>query len=204
MYQNFMEQIDLSSAQIESKIKTMNLIFPGQKDDKMEWKTMPPMFISSFYEYVALNNTIPSQKEFWDFYYQTNKNNFQNYILENINFLKARCYRAYPSFIRDIHFYYIMVESKLFDNVFYHPDVDIKYGIDFVLKYKKIRFGINCFINTSRSHQGRAKKIFRHPHVKSLALIDLPVDFSSCKKCGRFFLYSNRELLQLKELLEKK
>lgn len=204
MLPNFMEKINLSSQSIESQICRMNLQFSSEKDNVMEWKTKPPPFIYAFYNFVAENNRIPKQLEYWGFYYTQNRNNFSEYIKKNITLLKARCMRAFPSFVRDIHFYYILKESKRFDEVKYHPKIDIEYGIDFVVKYRGKRFGINCFIDTERSKKGRGKKKFRHSPVTKIVLVDLPVNFKGCKTCGQFFLYSQRELHQLINVLSKK
>lgn len=198
-----MEKINLSSQSIESQICPMKLQFSKKKDEVMEWKTKPPPFIYAFYNFVAEHNRIPEQLEYWGYYYTHNRNNFSEYIQKNIVLLKARCLRAFPSFVRDIHFYYILQESNQFAEVKYHPKIDIEYGIDFVVKYRGKRFGINCFINTRRSKKGRGKKAFRHEPVDKITLVDLPVNFDGCKTCGQFFLYSQRELHQLISILSK-
>ena len=197
MYQNFMDNINLSSKIIETQIAPMKLTFLAEKNHEIEWKTMPPMFIYSFYNFIAKHNRIPTQTEFWNFYCHENKNNFTDKVKNSLRSLQARAFRAYPSFVRDVHFYYILVESEMFDRVFYHPEVDVKYGIDFVVRYKDKNFGVNCYIETPRSQQGRKKKQFRHSKVKKLIHIDLPVHFKGSKKCGQFYLYSQRELTQL-------
>lgn len=204
MYQNFLDKINLSSKTIEAQIASMKLIFLVQKDHDIEWKTMPPMFIYSFYNFIAIYNRIPTQIEFWNFYYQENKNNFTDKVKKSLRALQARAFRAYPSFVRDIHFYYVLIESEMFDRVLYHPDIDIKYGIDFVVRYKEKNYGINCYIDTPRSHQGREKKQFRHEKLKKLILINLAVNFKGSKKCGPFYLYSQRELTQLLKILNEK
>lgn len=204
MYQNFMDKINLSCKTIEDQIAPMKLTFFVQKDNEIEWKTMPPMFIDSFYKFVAHYNRIPPQTEFWNFYCHENKDNFTDKLKKSLRALQARAFRAYPSFVRDIHFYYVLAESNLFDRVFYHPEVDVKYGIDFVVRHKEKNFGVNCYIDTPRSHQGREKKQFRHGKPKNLILIDLPVNFKGSKKCGQFYLYSQRELTQLLKILNEK
>jgi len=203
MYQNFLEKINLSTKTIEQQIAPMKLTFLVQKDHEIEWKTMPPMFIYSFYNFIANHNRIPTQVEFWNFYCQENKNNFSDKVKNSLQALQARAFRAYPSFVRDVHFYFILVESKMFDRVFYHPEVDVKYGIDFIVRYKDKNYGVNCYIDTPRSHQGREKKQFRHSKVKKLIHIDLPVHFKGSKKCGQFYLYSQRELIQLLKILDE-
>ncbi|MFZ5517907.1 MAG: hypothetical protein ACOY90_14780 [Candidatus Zhuqueibacterota bacterium] len=181
----------------------MKLEFPSQKDETMEWRTKPPSFIEAFYNFVAETNRIPEQLEYWGYYYTRNKNNFSEYIHKNIQLLKARCLRAFPSFVRDIHFYYILQESNCFDAVSYHPKIDVEYGIDFVVTYRGRRFGINCFINTLRSKKGRGKKVSRHNPVTHISLVDLPVHFKGSKTCGQFYLYSERELQTLISILSK-
>jgi len=203
MYQNFLENINLSSTIIEAQIAAMKLTFLVQKDPEIEWKTMPPMFIYSFYNFIANHHRIPAQIEFWNFYCQENKNNFSDKVKKSFRALQARAFRAYPSFVRDVHFYYVLAESGMFDQVFYHPEVDVKYGIDFVVRYKEKNFAVNCYIDTPRSHQGREKKQFRHSKVKKLIPIDLPVHFKGSKKCGQFYLYSQRELIQLLKILNE-
>lgn len=203
MYKNFMDKINLSSKTIETQIAPMKLTFLVQKDNEIEWKTMPPMFIYSFYQFISNHNRIPAQTEFWNFYCQENKNNFTDKVKKSLRALQARAFRAYPSFVRDVHFYYVLVESEMFDRVLYHPDIDIKYGIDFVVRYKEKNFGVNCYIDTPRSQQGREKKQFRHSKVKNLIHIDLPVHFKGSKKCGQFYLYSQRELSQLLKILNE-
>jgi len=198
-----MDKINLSRKAIEAQIQSMSLEFFSQKDERIEWKTKPPSFILSFYKFVYYKKRIPHQIEFWKYYSEENKNDFSENIKQYLPALKARCYRAYPSFVRDIHFYYLMVESNLFEQVLYHPEIDIKYGIDFVVRYKEKNFGINCYIDTPRSQQGREKKQFRHSKVKNLIHIDLPVHFKGCKKCGQFYLYSQRELSQLLKILNE-
>jgi len=160
-------------------------------------------FIEAFYNFVAETNRIPEQLEFWGYYYTRNKASFSEYIHKNIQLLKARCLRAFPSFVRDIHFYYILKESKCFDAVSYHPKIDVEYGIDFVVTYRGKRFGINCFINTIRSKKGRGKKALRHNPVTHISLVDLPVHFKGSKTCGQFYLYSERELQALISILSK-
>lgn len=203
MYQNFLEKINLSSKTIEQQITPMKLTFLVQKDHEIEWKTMPPMFIYSFYNFIANHNRVPTQAEFWNFYCHENKTNFSDKVKKSFRALQARAFRAYPSFVRDVHFYYILAESQMFDRVFYHPEVDVKYGIDFIVRYKDKNFGVNCYIDTPRSHQGREKKQFRHEKIKKLILINLPVNFKGSKKCGQFFLYSQRELIQLLKILDE-
>ncbi len=203
MYQNYMDNIKLSSQIIEDQIKPMKLFFLVQMDDEIEWKTMPPMFIYSFYKFIAHYSRIPTQAEFWSFYYHENKTQFSDKVKQNLQSLQARVYRAYPSFVRDVHFYYILAESEIFSQVIYHPEIDIKYGIDFIVRYKERCFGVNCYIDPPRSHQGREKKQFRHESTKKLILINLPVNFKGSKKCGQFYLYSQRELIQLISILDQ-
>ncbi len=203
IYQNFMEKIPLSTRAIEAQLRSMKLAFFIEKDEQMEWKTMPPMFIYSFYRFIAQFRRLPDQSEFWQFYLTENQANFTEQIKNHLSALQARAFRAYPSFVRDVHFYYLLAESREFDRVLYHPDIDVKYGIDFIVQYRGQYFGVNCYISTPRSFQGREKKQFRHAKLTRLVLVDLPVHFKGSKKCGPFYLYSERELNQLITILNQ-
>ncbi|MDZ7334535.1 MAG: hypothetical protein ONB32_05185 [candidate division KSB1 bacterium] len=198
-----MEKIPLSTQVIETQLQSMKLAFFMEKDDQIEWKTMPPMFIYSFYRFIAKFHRLPNQAEFWQFYLDENQSLFSEQIKSHLSALQARAFRAYPSFVRDVHFYYILAESDYFDQVLYHPEIDVKYGIDFIIKYKHQYFGVNCYISTPRSFQGREKKRFRHEKLSRLVLVDLPVHFKGSKKCGPFYLYSQRELNQLIAILNQ-
>lgn len=204
IYRNFMERIPLSSQAIEAQLQSMTLAFFMEKDEQIEWKTMPPMFIYSFYRFIAKFHRLPNQAEFWQFYLHENQSLFSEQIKSHLSALQARAYRAYPSLVRDIHFYYILAESDYFDQVLYHPEIDVKYGIDFIIQYKHRYFGVNCYISTPRSFQGREKKQFRHEKLRQLILVDLPVRFKGSKKCGPFYLYSQRELDQLIAILNQR
>jgi hypothetical protein len=199
---NTLASLNLTSYDIERQIAGMKLSFLKEKDYKMEWGTMPPMFIPPFYNFVLLFNHIPSQEEYWNYYCEVSENEFTEYLRQNLNLLKARAYRAYPSFIRDIHFYRLLYESDQFEEVIYNVDLDINEGINFIIKYKSKLYCLNCYINTKRSYEGRDRKQFRHEKPTFCYIINLPVSFRGSKRCGDYFLYSKRELNTLLEQLK--
>ena len=196
---NLLDQIKLTSTYIEEQISSYALSFPQDRRQDVEWGMKFPMFVLSFYSYIMKNNSIPNQQSFFDYYKTKNSAWFQsaNLTTEQLEGIKARVYRSYPSLVRDIHFSLLTKESAAFDMVYYNETVDIERGIDLIIKKNASLFAANLFIQTSRAQIGRNKKQFRHTLLPDLIYIELPVEFKGSKQCGQFFLYSERELKEL-------
>ena len=203
---NHLDNIDISSQDIERQVKSYSLVFPRDRDETVEWGMKLPMFIYSFYKYIAKHNSIPSQGDFYNQYISDNKEWFKKHgdSEKRLKGIKARVFRAYPSIVRDIHFALVVKERGNFNKVIYNYDIDIQKGIDLVIyntgysfnnnRYTSKRYAVNLFTNTDRAFQGRNKKGSRHGKILGVEYIDMPISFKGSKKCGRFYLYHNREL----------
>jgi len=200
---NELDNIKLTSKQIEEQISGYSLSFLPIRRHDIEWGMKFPMFIPAFYKYITEQGIIPQQVEFWEQYDDDNKSDpiIQQLNLEQREALKARVFRTYPSLVRDIHFALLLRESGEFDEVIYNQDLDITQGIDLVVIHIENIYVVNLFIDTQRAHEGRYKKQFRHEKLKVTKNIELPVDFKGSKECGSFFLYSTRELKMLQEMI---
>jgi hypothetical protein len=120
--------------------------------------------------------------------------------------LQARVYRTYPSLIRDLHFCLFMKEKALLRSnaiVIYNIDLDIEEGIDILLEFKDKLYGINLYTNTSRAIHARTLKSKRHNPFQNVNYVELPVPFKGSKEVGQFFLYGERELNGLRNLIRK-
>ncbi|MEI7752569.1 MAG: hypothetical protein WCJ71_10850, partial [Candidatus Omnitrophota bacterium] len=115
--------------------------------------------------------------------------------------LKARIFRTYPSLVRDVHFYFFTLESNAFDSVLYNEKLDIEHGIDLVIKKNSRLYAVNLYTDTKRAYVGRVKKQYRHQKLEGFTYVELPVEFKGSKKCGEFFLYSERELNNLIKII---
>ena len=202
-YPNHLDQIKLSSKQIEDQVQVYDLIFSRIKNRTVEWGMQFPMFIPSFYEYVIEKNSIPSQEVFFNQYLGDHKEWFaQNKLSGDImEGLKARAFRTYPSVVRDVHFALTVKEKRCFDEVFYNYNLDIEQGIDLIIGYASKLYAVNLFADTYRAYQGRRKKKYRHKNLEGLNYVDLPVQFKGSKECGKFYLYYDRELNDLKKIV---
>lgn len=193
---NYLELININSKQIEEQIITFDYKknYIRLIDTYVENFQFIP-FMYSFYNFVLINQTIPSKEEFAKNYIRNNwqflktcfiKNNNYKYYLEC---LISRLYRSYPSFIRDLHFAkYIQDNSNL--TVFYNTDLDVKQGIDLLINSI---FAIHLFIETNRSNNFRKIKNNRH-NIDSYKHIDISLNLDKGFKCGDFILYNKQNL----------
>jgi hypothetical protein len=152
------------------------------------------MFVDAFRYLVSKNNIVPSQDKFCSKYFELNSESLKPLIisLEIKTGLEARLRRTYPSLIRDLHFQALLEENGF--EVSYNRDVDVKAGIDHIVKYKGFVFQIHCYVGTNRGRFSRDIKNSRH--VFSGTHLELILDLSnpSTKKVGDFFLYSKNEI----------
>jgi hypothetical protein len=196
---NFFDLISLSYKDVEGQIAGFQLIFDQTRNQKVEWAIKLPMFVPSFYEFVKANNTVPSQNEYWAFYVEKNRDYLVNLNLsqEEKNGVRARVFRTYPSLVRDLHFGLYLKDNNLFSTVFYNEVLDIEYGIDLVVELMGERVGLNLFAKTKTATFARTVKRFRPKKAVDFPCFEIPVDFRGSKTCGRFFLYSDREVASI-------
>lgn len=202
---NTLDDIKISSQYIEERLKEYKLVRIKERSDEVEWQTAFPIFVHSFYKFIVEKETLPTQQEYWDSYMSDNKLFFQNmfYTMDFWRCLQSRVFRAYPSFVRDIHFGLFLRDNKIFDDVFYNEKLDTEYGIDLVILKDDNKYGINLFTKTISAFQSRKIKENRNKKAVDFRCIDVPIDFDGCKICGDFFLYSEREVEKIKQILDK-
>lgn len=204
-FPNLADQIKPGSIEIEEIIKDFQLEFSQTRDSNVEWKMKFPMFVPSFYSFIIKRNTIPKQPEFWDYYREHNSDWFKENTSDRstVKGLKARVLRSYPSLVRDVHFTKFLRERSKSAEIIYNTDLDIKHGIDLMIIYKGRNYAVNLYTQTSRAFIGRHKKAFRHEEFSNAVYIELPVNFEGSRKSGEFFLYGERERIDLRNILMK-
>lgn len=200
------KEIDLSSSKIEFTIKNYDYSGEGkERDREVENLKMPSMALC-FYSYVFKKGVIPTEEEFINFYLShhafipVDSNNIivsYNGITKKVSRsgIEARLLRTYPSIIRDIHFYYLLSESKLFDGVYYSFENDYYNMIDIKVLYKEKWFNIGLLYDSYNSEQYREKKQKRHSTKEEVLYIKLSRD--KCKRCGKFYLYTEEHVKEL-------
>lgn len=168
-------------------------------EDGVEKAQFPPInFV--FYKFVFENDSIPSPQKVLDLYFelysdkikifdQSAEMNGEKY---NLNALKARILRTYPSLLRDFHFYLMLKECHSFDKVTYSCAEDIK-GTDITIVHKNKKYIVSLFTDTKRSWSfKRIKNIFRHRYGQNE--IKVPIVLDEAYKCGDFMLYKETDV----------
>lgn len=202
-FPNLLDHLNLTSTELSEIIQNYTLTFSQIRNEKVEWGTKFPMFLTPFYKYVYLNNKLLTQNEFYEYYLSENQTFFsdKNFDSEIIEGLKARIYRTYPSLIRDLHFNLFVKENIKEAIIVYNRKLDIEEGIDQLIQYKNQFYAVNLFTATTRAYIGRDKKVYRHTPFDNVQYIELPVNFKGSVKCGEFFLYGQTELNQITQIL---
>lgn len=192
---------------LEEQIK--KLTYSGQnreKDLEVENSKFPP-FIQSFYFLFFKNLQIPTEQEFCDTYVQWIggiNEGFVNYEKSRVSaeMLINRMKRTYPSLIRDLHFLYLLEESKLFEEVEYSMQMDYFNGLDLRVKYRGEVFFVSLFIDTSRGNYFKQRKKTRHDY-SFIKEVEFSVSFSDLKKVGSIYLLTTKHVYELQDKLKQ-
>lgn len=201
--------IQLSTSDIENQITNYHLRFTPIKDDEIEWKFKPPPFVAAFVALIEQIARIPSQREFADFYIAQNRDELNREFLHKWDkseraakkrALIARLERAYPSFVRDLYLLALLRENGF--SVHYDPDQDVAGGVDLMIDHANRKIQVHVFLDSPRSHQGRAKKNRRHAFVGEH--FDLVLCREQCKRVGAFWLPTLDQINLLRERINIK
>lgn len=201
-YPDLLSELPYSSTEIRQKIAGFHLAFSSTRNRNVEQNRDVPMFAYSFYEYIKELRYIPTQDEAYGYYSLKNKDVLvelhKNIDLEDI---KARFNRAYPSLMRDYHFNKFISEhlpGKF--KAIYNTRLDVEEGIDLLIVSPNANYGICFYTNTNRGNDGRKWKENRHVKYDNISYIEFALNMNSAEHVGEFLLYGEsnyRELLQL-------
>lgn len=189
----------LNSKSLEKQLKEIKYTGAGRsRNTNIENSLLPP-FIVSFFSYVFENDYIPNEEDFCNRYLQ----NIENKSKIEIEGIKNRLLRSYPSIIRDFHFYLKCEESDIFDKVYYSLKEDYFEGLDLSIVYKEARFGVALHVNTKRANSFKEKKYSRHDYQDKKE-IKLIIDLKNeGKKISNFILYPDSYLYILKSKMDE-
>ncbi|MDR9749302.1 hypothetical protein [Paenibacillus taichungensis] len=169
--------IRLSSAQVEETVASVTPVFISEIDSKVEFATRFPNMMVTLWSLIVLIQKYPSQNQFLDYYLEVHKDEIRNF---SPNAVRARVLRTYPSITREVHFYSLVNESGLFNQVDYSIHDDVTQGIDLKVYLGGKCYNVSCFVLTKRSlHFRETKKNTRHIDISNS--IELPIDLSSGK-----------------------
>lgn len=186
---------------IEGQLSKLAFTPSNIRSEKIEYQTSLPYFMTSFNDFLRVNKRIPSQNEYIDNYLRTNGQYLSSLNLtpDDMEAVKARATRAYPSLIRDLHFTSLLQYEGY--NPIYDEDADVNGGVDQIIDMYGTPVYIHCFTGTNRAMQDRERK--EHRHNFNGVHIDLPLDMngSNSKRIGNFIVYSDKAVRQLDGLI---
>jgi len=229
-----LDSFSFTYAEIEDQIRHYQLDFYANYNNPVvealnKRKNGLPIFLVPFYDSIARNGVIPTQKTHWDLYQTQNSvffngqneefirehnqiKNGETVIKDNIWFtgnkmnedirrgIERRCRRAYPSFVRDIHFSKFLKSKLTNTTVVYDTYIDLKRGIDILLIHNEKFYGLKIYTNTPEGNlqaEDKTKnRINEYANVKYVPVIS---ENRGSIKVGRFDLLSNREYQQVLE-----
>jgi len=193
-FKDLLQDIKLTSSDIFNTVYKYDIPIWNIRLEEIENDYKLPMFIHSFYSYILKYQVIPTSDEFFTYYKELNKdffkaNHYSSYLMIG---LQARCYRLYPSLIREFHFTKIVQECLTNKyKVIYNIDLDVREGIDMMIIKDNNFFGINLFVDTYYSKVARGNKKTRHTTFDNVTYVDSPILLKAIDtiKCGNFVLY---------------
>jgi len=182
----------MDSKKLEKLLSGYNILQSRRtsRTSKSEKQSLPSML--TIFRELIVDDIPPTQQRFIDefhekFPYTKNKR------------LTPRLKRAYLSFIREYHLGFLLREH--FNEVIYDEDLDIIAGIDYIIVEGGTRFNIHAFVDTENGRYWRQKKEARHQFIGEH--INLPLNLDKGKRVGPFVLYSKKDMVWLKEEIQK-
>jgi hypothetical protein len=187
---NLTDGIMLSSKTIEEIVTSEKLEILPYKDYRVENNYRLPSMMYTLWGYVCTYRAFPCQSIFTNYYLSIHAK-----VLRNLDqaAIKARMLRSYPSLMREIHFYFLILESNLFNKVIYSAFEDVEHGIDLTISLGQYDFYVSCFLLTKRSQEFRRRKVmYRNtPKVNS---IELGLNLDRGKRINGWVFYSEEHL----------
>ena len=207
-YPNELDNIPLTHTQIENMISGYTLKFYPRKEMKViERMKFDKMFLECFYESIVNNNLILKQEDHFSIYY---KQNYDELLAKNVtgkylDALKSRLFKAYPSFVRDIHFATFLKQRLVNDIVIYNMDLDIKKGIDILIIHDGLYYGIKLCAHTLSAIEAMQWKKHRHKTFDNVELIEMtkPIN-KKTQNCGSFCLYDQNDYQTILDIITNK
>ncbi|MED3757625.1 UvrD-helicase domain-containing protein [Peribacillus frigoritolerans] len=162
-------------------------------------KEQMPIFVAFLYDLIIEDKALPSNKHFIEKYMKRFYDDIQP---ENLLY-HAYLYRvneAYESLVRDLHFYFKLTESRLFDDILLSYAYDIEAKQDVVVYLGEKKLGLQLFkgndktIPQKRKQTRRRRIILGYPdfYLPLYGSRTTPINIGSKK--APFYVYSDRDV----------
>ena len=182
--------VDISTHGIEVAVSAVPPSFINLRDNAVELAPRFPNMMYTLWGFICAHRRFSSQSEYMLYFLSIHSNAL---ISLDENAVKARVMRAYPSLIREIHFYALVKESGFFENVSYSAFSDIEEDTDISVECGGHNYGISCYVQTERSLEYRRRKRSRPRNPKANS-IELPLDLSSGTKVNGWIFYNRNHV----------
>lgn len=180
-------------------------------DSDME-KLNIPYFNLPFYVHVVLYNEIPSVEELLREYFKLYKGEicregsevvFHGNRYPFVDFF-SRFLSAYPSLVRDLHFYLVLRSCEIFEDIEWSFIEDTFGGKDVVVRYDKQLFDISLFVGTERAKNFKELKNNKRHEYDEEHSMELPLLREGAYKLGAFDLYGESHLIKVLDFVYQK
>ncbi|PGT78181.1 hypothetical protein [Bacillus sp. AFS040349] len=187
---NLTKGLPISSQDIIIALAAESPTFINEINSKVEFASGFPNMMYTLWGYICTYRRFPTQSAFVSFYLLVQQEALKGYDETAVT---ARLLRSYPSLAREIHFFQLVKESYVFNDVSYCSYDDVEGGIDFKVMLGGNTYNILCYVETPRALLFRKKKNFRHKNPIANA-IDMPLDLSKGKKVGNWIVYDKAQV----------
>jgi len=112
----------------------------------------------------------------------------------------ARARRAYPSFMRQYHFGY-MLESE-FEFILDNDQIDYN-GFDYIVIDGGVAIGIELSVKTPRAEGWGVVKKTRNPRPKGINIVRISASRDKSNRIGKFWVHSESDINRIRQAKNK-
>ncbi|MEK4905869.1 UvrD-helicase domain-containing protein [Niallia sp. FSL M8-0099] len=208
---NFYNEFELE--QVLSKLKSsvhieQQLIAHYQEEsfqrlEYISFKKKRPLLIKELYLLILQLGDLPTLKQFQDYYSSKHRINNSYHFSEMTALMKG-----YRSLVRDLHFYFLLKESGLFDEVKISYLFDLKGKTDILLREGQKKLGLQLFSGGKNMKAMKQEKNKRAFGQNNFELVYYGTKYKGNRKflntCSgsTFILYSEEDVQTVYELLQ--
>ncbi len=203
-----LHNLSITLEQLTSQIKGV-VYSPLPVDGNADYYFIPSMVIP-FYYFILLRQRIPTEGEllhlFKAFYLGKEKilnesgKNKVNGLTEGI--VKYRINKAYPSLIRDFHFYLMLHEKGGFDSVAYSVKQDMEDKCDIEIISGVRHYHVRLFADTENSNKWFEGKTAALPENTYPIPMTIKLDAENSDLVGKIYLFKEEHMLSIQKAID--
>ncbi|WP_433595427.1 UvrD-helicase domain-containing protein [Lysinibacillus xylanilyticus] len=192
-----------SAAHIENQLLANYQEETFQRTEYKSYKKKRPLLVRELYLLILQLGDLPTLQQFQDYYKSKHRIKNNNYFSE-MTALK----KGYLSLVRDLHFYFLLKESGLFDVVKISYLFDLKGKTDILLSKGQKRLGLQLFSGGKNMKAIKQEKNKKAVGQNNFELIYFGTKYKGNRKIlnttsgATFILYSEDDVKTVYELLE--